>query len=198
MQNAVTVDKNSREYLEGQYKSAWMTLIPVLALTVINIITFLAGSDSYWIFTAAIPYWLVGFGFVFDGGIVGTFTATALFMAGVILVVYLLCLIFARKYRGWLIAALVMFALDTLCLVGLALMLDIFFGSILDMVFHGYILFVLIRGVAASGKLKKLPPEMPMAPVAPFVPVAPVESQPEFQNWAQTEAQNEENAGPEL
>jgi hypothetical protein len=57
-----------------------------------------------------------------------------------------------------MIAALVMFSLDTLFLIGLYILLGDAFG-ILDTLIHVWVLYYLIVGVINGVKLKKLPEE---------------------------------------
>lgn len=70
-------------------------------------------------------------------------------IAVLLLVPYLLCWIFSKNHYGWMIAALVLFSLDTLWLL-----LNFDIGFLLDILFHGYVLFYLIMGVR-NGVLSK-------------------------------------------
>jgi hypothetical protein len=74
-----------------------------------------------------------------------------------------------------LIAALVLMIVDTLALVGFYFLAGEISG-ILDFFFHAMILYYLISGVVASGRLKKLPPEEPVvsSPVDPDCDSAPI------------------------
>lgn len=77
-------------------------------------------------------------------------------VAAVICVLYLLCWLFSKKGRvAWLIVALVLFALDTILMLLGGVGLD----SIIDVIFHGWVIISLSMGVSAHFKLKKLPPE---------------------------------------
>lgn len=78
-----------------------------------------------------------------------------LFFALVILLLYFVCWVFSKNNKvGWLIFALVFFAIDTVILL---LFLGIQADSILNIVFHGWVIVSLIMGIRASYKLKKLP-----------------------------------------
>lgn len=175
MANYNVTDKNSRGYQENLYKGSRNNLLVVLIFTSINLISLVTGGNSYWLFSASVPYYMTAFGMGFDAGVqgsaepmVGTFTITALVISVVILVAYLLCWIFAKKHHGWLIAAMVMFALDTLAMLALIVLLQINIADIiLDIVFHGWVLFSLVRGVIAFNKLKNMPEDVVEVPAAP-------------------------------
>lgn len=160
MQNNTAIDKNSREYQENLYKGSRSNLLLVLIFTVVNLVMLLTDSGSYWLFSAAIPYYLTLFGYVFDGGIVDTYTTTALVISAVILVVYLASWLLSKKRSGWLTVAAVLFVLDTVCMLGLMVYLELGIGDMLmDLIFHGWVVFSLVRGCMAAKKLKEMPEE---------------------------------------
>jgi len=70
---------------------------------------------------------------------------------------YLLAWIMSSKNRvGWLTFALVLFGIDT---VGMLLIGGIALESVIDILFHGWVIYYLISGIIAHNKLKKLPIE---------------------------------------
>lgn len=174
--NNKNAQKLSPEYLLKQMSGARSSLLVVLIFTVVNLAMLLLDSGRYFLFSASVPYYLTAFGMGMDMGFgsdgIGTFTLVALGISAVILVLYLLSWLLSKRRPGWLVAALVLFILDTLALVGLSLAMDVLAESIMDFVFHGWVVIELIQGISANGKLKKL--------VAEFDPNA------------------EEPAGPEL
>lgn len=155
------VDKNSREYLTQKRNSGRSTLLTILIFTVINIVMLVAQADYYFLFSASVPFYLTMFGMVFDNWVVGTFTTTALGISAVIMVLFLLCWIFSKKRRGWLIAGLVLFVVDTLALVYFSVTMEMLADNILDFVFHGWAIVELIAAWKADKKLEEMPPEMP-------------------------------------
>lgn len=159
--NNQNVDKNSREYLTQKRNTGRSTLLLILIFTVINIVTLVTETDYYFLFSAAVPYYLTVFGMIFDEWVIGTFTTTALVVAAVILAVYLLCWLLSKKRRGWLIAALVLFIVDTVALLLFSLALEMLADNILDFLFHGWAIWELIAAWKADKKLQELPPEMP-------------------------------------
>jgi len=75
---------------------------------------------------------------------------------------YLLAWYMSGKNRvGWLIFALVFFGLDTLAML---LINGIDITSIVDILFHIWVIYYLILGISAHYKLKELPPEEEVSP----------------------------------
>lgn len=162
----------NRQILEAKYKNARSNLLLVLAFTVVNIVLLVAKSDVYFLFSAYIPYVLVTIGMATCGmfpaeyytdELAGTeFLPTSVF--GVILgislaivALYLISWIFSKKNTvGWLIFALVIFAIDTAIMLFFSgLQLD----GLIDIAFHIWVIVSLSIGINAGVKLKKLPPE---------------------------------------
>jgi hypothetical protein len=74
----------------------------------------------------------------------------------VIVLLYLAAWFFSKKHRiGWIIFALVMFVIDTVCMIVIG---GFAFESVLDILFHVWVLYYLFLGINANSKLKKLPP----------------------------------------
>ncbi len=157
-----TMDKNSREYLEYKVKTARNSLLIVIVFTVVNIILLLTEANRYFLFSAAVPYFFTAFGMGMDIGMgvegIGTFTITALVLAAIILGLYLLCWLLAKKRPGWYIAAAVLFALDTVAMV--LLNMEYLTESIMDIVFHAWVLIELFQAASANKKLKHMPLEV--------------------------------------
>lgn len=157
------IDKNSREYLEKKVSSARHSLLLVLIFTVINLVMLLADGNSYFLFSASVPYYLTAFGIGMDMGMgtegIGVFTTTALVISAVILAVYLVCWLLTKKKPAWYVVSAVLFAVDTVALVLIALGFDILTDNIMDLVFHAWVIIELFQAVSANKKLKNLPPE---------------------------------------
>ena len=161
-----TVNKNSREYLNKQIAGARGSLLAILLFTAMNLVLLVTDAGRYFLFSAAIPYYLTALGMGMDIGSgasgIGTFTMIMLVISVVILGMYLLCWLMSKKKAGWLVAALVLFVLDSAVLLLVALGLNVLTESIMDVVFHIWALVELIRAVIANSKLKKLPAETPV------------------------------------
>ena len=178
-----TQQLSQRQILANKYQSARHNILLVVAFTLINIILLVTNSNTYFLFSAAIPYFIVDLGMLlcgkypaeyYAGELAGmevlndTFFVVTLVVTAVILLLYLLSWIFCKKPRvGWMIFALVFFVLDT---VGMLCLTGISSDAIVDVVFHGWVIFSLINGTVACFKLKKLPeeeevPELQQEPV---------------------------------
>ncbi len=161
---------SNREILEVKHKRSRNNLLLVIAFTIINLILLVIESDTYFLFSAYIPYALVDTGMFLcemypaefyseeflsleflDPGFFAIFMGVAL----VIVLLYFLSWLFSKKHKvGWLIFALVFFVIDTVALLALwGVQMD----NIIDIVFHIWVILSLSMGVSANLKLKKLP-----------------------------------------
>ena len=162
---------SKRTALEGTYRTSVSNLLLVIVFSVINIILLVANSNTYFLFSAFIPFFLTDCGMYFTGSYPAeyyydmegfaffdkSFLTVTVVMAAIIVLIYLLSWIFAKKKKvGWLIAAAVLFGIDTLAMFALqGFSLD----SILDVIFHIWVIWSLIHGIVTYYKLKKLPEE---------------------------------------
>lgn len=157
-----------REICESKYNGSIVNLLLIIAFSVINIVLLVTGSDTYFLFSAFIPYFLADYGMYMCGMYPEeyyydvpdmefydkTFLGIAFAIAVVILLVYFLCWIFARKKKvGWLIFALVFFAIDT---VAMFVIVGISTDWVVDIIFHAWVIFSLVSGIVNYNKLKKL------------------------------------------
>lgn len=152
-----TAHISSRDRVQAQYNNARRNLLVMILLTLVNLVLPAVGSGTMLLFSATVPYLAVAFGVAFEDPVL---LAIAVIIAAVILIVYFLCWLFSKKHFGWMIAALVFFALDTLSLVGFYLLAGDFSG-ILDLIIHILVLYRLIVGVRSGAQLRKLPDEEP-------------------------------------
>ena len=158
--------KQERTRLSARYNRARYNLLIAIIFTVINIVLLVTNSNRYFLFSATVPYFIADIGMLFAGmypeevylesGIEpfldSTGFAFVISIAAVVLLVYLLCFIFSKNNKsGWLIAALVFFALDTLALISL-------YGfDLFDIAFHAWVIYDIACGIKAHKDLKKLP-----------------------------------------
>lgn len=158
------------EVLTNKYQSARANILLVVVFTLLNVILLVTNSNTYFLFSAAIPYFIVDLGMLLCGkypaeyyadGLTGmeflndTFFVVTLVVAAVILVLYLLSWILSKKPRvGWMIFALVFFVVDT---AGMLILTGISTEMIVDILFHGWVIVSLANGVVSYFKLKKLP-----------------------------------------
>ncbi len=168
--NVNPVDKNSPEYLTKQVAGGRYSLLLILIFTTVNLVLLLVDANTYFLFSASIPYFLTAFGMGMDMGMAlgeNTYTYTALAISAVILIVYLVCWFMGKKRPGWLVAALVLFIVDSLGLLYVTFaLLENPAESIMDFLFHGWAIVELIQAVRCAGKLKKLAPQDAGQPVS--------------------------------
>ncbi len=159
-----------KDELENKYKSSVANLLLVLLFSVVNIVFLITNSDTYFLFSAFLPYFSVDCGMYLCGKYPAeyylgdevfldqSFFIVTIAVAVVMLLIYLLCWIFAKKKKvGWLIFSLVFFIIDT---VSMLILTEIGTESIIDIVFHIWVIVSLIMGVNAYKKMKNLPEEV--------------------------------------
>ena len=166
-----------RALYEQKYRTSRMNLLLVVAFTAINLILLITNANSYFLFSAFVPYFIAGLGMMicgrfpeeyYEGMEELTFFdnsvfAVLLIIAFALTLLYLLAWFMSSKNRsGWLIFALVFFAIDTIAMIFID---GISFEAILDIAFHGWVIYYLIIGINAAKKLKELPPEEEPAPI---------------------------------
>lgn len=166
-----------RALYEQKYRTSRMNLLIVTVITAINLILLVTNSDSYFLFSAFIPYFITGTGMLMCGRfpedyyegledmifLDNSVFVVLLVIAIIITLLYLLAWFMSSKNRvGWLIFSLVFFGIDTL---GMLFINGISFDAILDIIFHAWVIYYLILGISAHNKLKNLPPEEELAPI---------------------------------
>ena len=163
-----------RMMMEGRYNSARANLLLAVVFTLINLVLLVAaGGKTYFLFSVFVPYYVTLISMLLCGKLPAEFydeswegaelfgnglLIAALVFAALMLVVYVLCYVMSSRGRvGWLIAALVLFVIDTLLmfvLQGIAL------DTLMDVLFHIWVIVYLALGIHAHFKLRDLPPEV--------------------------------------
>ena len=67
--NNTPVDKNSREYLLRQVANGRYSLLLIVILTVVNLIMTILDTNTYFLFSASVPYYLVFVGMGIENGL---------------------------------------------------------------------------------------------------------------------------------
>ena len=163
---------SSRKAYEQKYITSRLNLLLVVIFTAINLLLLIANADTYFLFSAFIPYYITAIGMLMCGRFPAEYYGAEfekmvffdnslfiilLIVSIVITLLYLLAWFMSNKKRvGWLIFALVFFGLDT---VGMLLMSGLAIDSLFDILFHAWVIGYLIVGISAHYKLKALPPE---------------------------------------
>lgn len=151
--NKTNDHRPSHAVAQQRYSVARHNLLLMIALTVVNLILLAFNSGVMMLFSATVPYYAVLVGIVSENGAVLT---VCICLTAVILATYILCWVMSKKHYGWMIAALVMFILDTLVLVGLYLLLQELSG-VMDALIHAWVLYYLIIGVRYGHQLSATP-----------------------------------------
>ncbi len=146
-------DDSERKELARKYESARFDLLIIIGLTVLNIVTLLMGSDTMALFSASLPYYAIVFGILLEALPFGAM------LAGTVLLLYFVCWLFSKRHSAWMTVALVLFVIDTLCLLGLYILAEETFGA-LDLMIHAFSLYCLAVGVVSAHRLKKMPEEV--------------------------------------
>ena len=160
----------------ANYRKARADLLLMAVLTTINMVLLLVNADYAFAFSATFPQIALAFGV----GLAEEFGSAALVIGAVMgfasIGLYYLCWALSKQHPGAIIAALVLFSLDTVILL-----VTLGLTAWVDIVFHVAVLVYLIIGTVAVVKLRHLPPEeavpgaaMPAAAVPqPYTTVQP-------------------------
>lgn len=191
-----------------RYNGSRNNLLLVVGFTLVNMVMVIAGSSSYFLFSASIPYYLTFFGMLYTGKLPADyyygvtdfeplatgFLAIMVVVSVVLVAIYAICWLMSKKHGfGWLIFALISFVIDTIFMF---VIVGVSADMILDIVFHAWVIVSLCSGISAAIKLNKLPPQediaesyqggipvMAEAPIMnnmPTEPVAPAEQSNEI------------------
>ena len=169
---AAATQFSQQQVLENSIRSARNNILVVLVFTIINIVLLVSNGNTYFLFSAYVPYMLVDYGMFFGGMYPDAYYGEYLYdlqflgkeffgvmiaLAAAALALYFLCWQFAKKKpKGWITFALVLIGIDTVMLI---LMAGISMELIMDYLFHGWIIVSLITGLSAIKKLKGLSEE---------------------------------------
>ena len=150
-QMTVTVTEDMKVLSEQarKFNISRANLLGMTALTFINVILLLTGASLHFFFSAAIPTVLAGAAsFGYGGasiilGILAFLSACA----------YLFFWIFSKRFRVFMLIALIFFSIDLLILLILMIASGAF--SIIQFAFSIWVMFYLINGTIAWAKLRK-------------------------------------------
>ncbi|MDD4124395.1 MAG: hypothetical protein PHW77_01520 [Eubacteriales bacterium] len=147
---------------QEKYKMARINLLMMVLLTCVNILLILVDSDRSFPFSAFLPQFFFFLGLNKVTGVPAFNTiGSALFitLGTLIILFFLLSYIFSKKKPGWMITALVLFSID--CLIFIIMALQTFEPSyMIDILFHVWVMYYLIVGVKYS-EYATLLPEIP-------------------------------------
>lgn len=131
--------------MQNSYRSARSTILGLVILTTVNCVLLGFGFSTYFLSSIFLNYGMLA---VF--GITPVTVAIALVVLGV----YLCAYFFSKRQRGWMLAALILFSLDTLVVVGMMFLLKRVgenpLQMVLDLLFHAIGIASLAIGVKYS------------------------------------------------
>ena len=201
---AQNVQMSEHAKLNAKYNASRNNRLLVVICSLINTVLLALESDTYFLFSASVPYYLTFFGMLYAGKMPVEYYegwegfepfptsvfAVTLVISIVIIGLYALSWFLSKKKGyGWVIFALIFFIIDTMAMFTFV---EDIADSGLDLIFHIWVIVSLISGISAAIKLKKLPPEEDIAVTyeggvpemqygampTPINPVAPVEETP--------------------
>ena len=130
--------------------NARSSLLFIVILSIVNI--FAISGGSYFLFSAYLPQVFIALAVYGDPSLLMPMIVLSI----IYVFPYLLCFIFAKKRKGWMVAALVLFIIDSIFFVidvlPLLMLGDISF--LFDAFIRVYALVSLITGVTAFKKLE--------------------------------------------
>ncbi len=150
----------SSQIKRNQYAVARGNFLLVVIFSLINVVLCLLGQDTYFLFSAIVPYFIASIGALWGGLYspeyyadlemteadflpVGFVIACAA-VAVVIIATYFVCWLLSKKHVAFMIIPLVLFVIDT---VAMPILFGFSLEWILDYVFHAWVLVSLIIGI---------------------------------------------------
>ena len=127
----------------GKYNNSRLSILLLFIFSVINIFS-ISTLGTYFLFSAYLPQVLISLAYLDP-----SLTPVMVILSILYILPYLLCYIFSKKKAGWMVAALVLFSVDSLFFL-----IDLFaylaagdLSFIIDLFFRIYVLASLIIGV---------------------------------------------------
>ncbi len=154
--------------LKSRYNSSRTNILLVVVFTAINIVLLMLNADTYFLFSAYIPYFIAGSGLYFTGKFPADyydgdisqyqfyeehFLYFAVAVATVFVILYLLSWIFSKKHVGWMMFALAFFSFDTIAMFSNGVSAD----SVANIIFHIWVIVSLSVGIYSYSKLRRMP-----------------------------------------
>ena len=166
---------------ERRVSSARIDLILVAMLSIINVIFLFTEKQTYFLFSAFIPYRTAFFGALLtgrmpeeyyaewgDASFFGNgFMVAMLTAAAIVIALYIMCFFLSKNKIGWLVFATVLFVLDTLAFLGYAFTYGVMSDSVIDVIIHAYMIYALVSGIVSFKRLKALPEEVESSEALP-------------------------------
>lgn len=154
--NRVPSGKKLRARLRHAYARGRLALLAMVAVTLVNQLLLGLGVEYHFLLSAAAPYYLNWT--CREMGVTNGICAGAAVLTAVLYGAYVVCWLLSGRHRGWLTAALGLYAVDTLLLIFFALtLLENAASCILEIITHGGVLVLLMNADRAAARLSRLP-----------------------------------------
>lgn len=158
-ENAAIPKRFSREHLTQQKASGkWMILL-ILIFTVVNMVLLVCGTERYFLFSADIPHYLTYYGMQMENNGFGGYFAAMLIVALFFLGGYAMSWLMVSKNGTWLKVALILWAMDTVALIVMAIGMKMFEARIMDLAVHALLLWEIFQALRANKRLENMPKE---------------------------------------
>jgi len=140
------MDKTKIKAQAVKFNRSRSNLIAVVVLTVVNLLALTFDYDFAFLFSAFVPQVLLIFleEISMMAGLIAGLLGTG---------VYLVCYLFSKRWRWFMLVALILFLFDALIMLGFMVLSGEYGEFFLNILFHAWILFYLISGTVAWGKL---------------------------------------------
>lgn len=143
---------------DAKYRNARISLLTIIIMSGINLFSLFL-MERYFVFSAYVPRIMSFLGFNLYADTQNVLFPIFCAIAGLISIVpYLVCWIFSKNHRvGWMIAALVLFSLDSLIFLPDFLLSSLSgdLSMLLDLFIRVWALVTLIQGVVSGFRVKK-------------------------------------------
>ena len=134
-----------------RFKRSRHNLLAVVAFTALNLLLLSFDFDLNFLFSAFVPQFV----FIF----LDVFSNHALIIALLCTSVYLILFFLTKRWRVFILIALILFIADTLIMIFFIFSFSLYSEFIFNILFHGWILFYLFTGTVAWAKLRRVTPD---------------------------------------
>lgn len=162
----IPAEKQLRKRLRQQVDYGRIGLLAILLVTLLNQLLLMFKVSYHFLFSASVPYYLNWLSREMGGH--AAFKALAVVLTFLIYAAYVGCCLMSGQRKEWLMAALGLYALDTLLLVIFSwVMLENPASCLLEILVHLAALLLLFNAVRCADKLSKMPRRRRRPPTRP-------------------------------
>ncbi|MCL2838621.1 MAG: hypothetical protein FWE04_06115 [Oscillospiraceae bacterium] len=152
MNNNVDIKKYARNFYRARGN-----LLAVVAFTLVNLLLIVFNVDWHFFFSATVPMLILHF-----TQELSFYYGNAIYVVGIILafggaLLYFVFWLLSKRFRVFMLISLIVFGIDALVFLILILFGGFDGTLIINLAFSGWILYYLIIGTAAWGKLLRIP-----------------------------------------